>query len=73
MYRKQINNYLQDKDDIVGSNSNSEYIDIDEVRNVLDDIESRIEEIKDILDPIQGLSEIDEAKDLLKSLKDDLY
>ena len=73
MYRKQINNYLQDKDDIVGNNSNSIYIDIDEVKNVLDDIESRVEEIKDILDTIQGLSEIDEAKDLLKSLKNDLY
>lgn len=73
MYRKQIDNYIQDKDDIMGDNSNSEYIDIDEVRNVMDDIESRVEEIKDILDPIQGLSEIDEAKDLLKSLKDDLY
>jgi len=73
MYRKQINNYLQDKDDIVGNNSNSTYIDIDEVKNVLDDIESRVEEIKDILDTIQGLSEIDETKDLLKSLKNDLY
>lgn len=38
------------------------------VRNVIDDIESDVNEIRDLLDDIKGLTEIDEIKDKISSL-----
>lgn len=43
------------------------------VKSVIDDIESDVNEIRDILDDIKGLSEIDEAKEKISSLSIKLY
>lgn len=43
------------------------------VKSVIDDIESDVNEIRDILDDIKGLSEIDEAKEKISSLSMKLY
>lgn len=43
------------------------------VKSVIDDIESDVNEIRDILDDIKGLSEIDEAKEKISSLSMNLY
>lgn len=43
------------------------------VRNVIDDIESDVNEIRDLLDDIKGLTEIDEIKDKISSLSMKLY
>ena len=43
------------------------------VKSVIDDIESDVNEIRDILDGIKGLSEIDEAKEKISSLSMKLY
>lgn len=43
------------------------------VENVIDDIESDVNEIRDMLDDIKGLSEIDEIKEKISSLSQKLY
>jgi len=43
------------------------------VKNVIDDIETDVNEIRDMLDDIKGLSEIDEVKEKISSLSMKLY
>lgn len=43
------------------------------VKSVIDDIESDVNEIRDMLDCVKGLSEIDEAKEKISSLSMKLY
>lgn len=43
------------------------------VESVIDDIESDVNEIRDLLDEIKGLTEIDEIKDKVSSLSRKLY
>lgn len=43
------------------------------VKSVIDDIESNVNEIRDLLDDIKGLTEIDEVKDKISSLSQKLY
>lgn len=43
------------------------------VKSVIDNIESDVNEIRDILDGIKRLSEIDEAKEKISSLSMKLY
>lgn len=43
------------------------------VKSVIDDIESDVNEIRDLLDDIKGLTEIDEIKDKISSLSQKLY
>lgn len=43
------------------------------VKSAIDNIESDVNEIRDMLDEIKGLSEIDEAKEKISSLSMKLY
>ena len=43
------------------------------VKSVIDDIESDVHEIRDMLDGIKGLSEIEEIKDRINELSEKLY
>lgn len=43
------------------------------VKSVIDDIESDVNEIRDMLDGIKGLSEIEEIKDRINELSEKLY
>ena len=43
------------------------------VKSVIDDIESDVNEIRDLLDDIKGLSEIDKLKEKISSLSEKLY
>lgn len=70
MYRKQLEDYAYTKDEL---ENNEYYIEESEVKGILDNIETRVNKIEEILNPIKGLTEIDEAKDLLVSLSKDLY
>jgi len=70
-YRKDIENNLYTKEESI--EYNFIYVTKDETINILDEIESRVNEIKDMLEPIEGLSEIDNVKLLLRGLSRDLY
>ncbi len=43
------------------------------VKSVIDDIESDVNEIEDLLDEIKGLTEIDEVKEKVSALSEKLY
>lgn len=43
------------------------------VKSVIDDIESDVNEIRDLLDEIKGLTEIDEIKEKVSILSERLY
>jgi len=43
------------------------------VKSVIDDIESDVNEIRDLLDEINGLTEIDEVKEKISVLSEKLY
>lgn len=43
------------------------------VKSVIDDIESDVNEIRDMLDDIKGLSEVEEIKDRINELSEKLY
>lgn len=43
------------------------------VKEVLDKIEGNINDVKDLLNNIKGLSEVDEIKDLINELSEKLY
>ncbi len=43
------------------------------VKGVIDDIESDVNEIEDLLDEIKGLTEIDEVKEKVSALSEKLY
>jgi hypothetical protein len=45
----------------------------EDVRNMLDEIERRVDDIRDMLVKISGLSEIEDVKEKLNSLSNDLY
>ena len=49
------------------------FIDESELKNILDDIESRIKDIDDLLEPIEGLEEINEIKIKVQELVDMIY
>lgn len=44
-----------------------------DVGDILDDIEKQVKEIFDMLEPIKGLDLIDEIKNKVEKLVDDLY
>lgn len=71
-YRKHIDNNTFSSDDTMEFR-NLTYVDLDVVRDTLDDIENRVNGIKDMLKDIHGLNEIDNVKELVKDLTDDLY
>ena len=51
----------------------TEFITLSYARDILNNIESKVNEIRDILNRIKGLSEIDEVYELIDKLSNDLY
>lgn len=70
-YRNTLTNATYNNEE--AAEYNFTYVTKDEVINILDEIEFRVDDIKDALEGIKGLSEIDDVKELLKSLSNDLY
>ncbi len=60
-------NYYE-TDEIKETEVNQEYILKDDVRNILSLIEDGIYDIKNILDDIKGLTEIETAKNMIEEL-----
>jgi hypothetical protein len=54
-------------------NDKTKFIDEDDVIKMIDDFEMKIKEIDNLLDPIDGLSEIDEIKEKIRILIDLVY
>lgn len=72
-YRKELDDYTYTSEDTIEYSNNSLYIDRVEVMTMLDDIESRVNDIKNALEPIKGLTEIEDVKEMVESLSKDLY
>lgn len=70
-YRKDLENAVYESEE--AAEYKFTYVTKIEAINVLDEVEARVNEIKDMIDPIEGLSEIDNIKKLLESLSKDLY
>lgn len=73
MYRKELCNCTYSAEEAMEYNNNSLYVEKSEVINMIDNIESRVNDIKDALEPIKGLSEIEDIKDMIESLLKDLF
>jgi ABC-type Fe3+-hydroxamate transport system substrate-binding protein len=69
-YRKELDNYITD---IALEDVGSERIAPENAHEVLNHIEDRVNAIKDKLENIKGLTEIDEIYDMVNELSDDLY
>ena len=69
--RDEIDKHL--KKEYWGNKNCFDYLEVDEVYKILDDIESDVIDVYNILRNIEGLSEIDEAKKLLENLSLKLY
>jgi RNA processing factor Prp31 len=71
-YRNQITNdtVIAEQSDI---DNETDFMLVSDVESIIDDIEKRVNEIYEKLEPIQGLSKIDEIKRLIKDLSSDLY
>ena len=50
-----------------------EYVDLDTVKEIIDEIENQVNEILSKLEPIEGLNEIDEFKNMIDVLAKNLY
>jgi len=50
-----------------------EYVDLDTVKEIIDEIENQVNEILSKLEPIEGLNEIDEIKNMIDVLAKNLY
>lgn len=76
-FRKEFNEYtleeLKDNDNDFGFTLKELFISKDEVMSMLDSIENGVNIIKEGLEKIQGLSEIDEIYTMAKLLSDKLY
>ena len=70
-YRKRFNDniMLASEEDV----DKIEFVESDTVKEILDDIESEINDICNLLRPIDGLAEIDEIKDKVEELSNKLY
>lgn len=53
--------------------SKEDFIPESVIKSVIDNIESDVNEIRDMLDGISGLSEIDEIKKMVNELSEKLY
>jgi len=73
-YSKDLNLIEYTKEDLMEyENDNDTYIPKEYVLENLDEIRNRVNVIKEILEPIQGIEMIDDAKKLLELLSRDLY
>ena len=68
--RNKISNLMMDVDDVIKDES---YIEYNEVINIVDGIEDRINDIRNRLEPFTNLTEIKEIYDLITELSKDLY
>jgi hypothetical protein len=70
-YRKDIDRatVLAEESDV----DKTEFVLADDIKGVLDSIETRVDEIRDRLSNISGLTEIDEIYTLVDKLYSDLY
>jgi len=50
-----------------------EYVDLDTVKEIIDEIENQVNDIISKLEPIEGLNEINEVKDMIDKLAKNLY
>ena len=74
-FRKEFNTYtLQElKDNESGFTLKESFVHEDEVKSILDSIENGVNIIKEGLESIKGLSEIDDIYTIVKVLSDKLY
>jgi len=73
-YSKDLSLIEYSKEDLMEyENDNDTYIPKEYVLENLDEIENRVNAIKEILEPIKGIEMIDDAKNLLELLSRDLY
>jgi len=73
-YSKDLSLIEYTKEDLMEyENDNDIYIPKEYVLENLDEIKNRVNAIKEILEPIQGIEMIDDAKNLLELLFIDLY
>ena len=74
-FRKQFNTYTQNeiRDNEFGFTQNESFVPEDEVKSMLDSIESGMNIIKEGLENIKGLTEIDDIFNIVKVLSDKLY
>lgn len=50
-----------------------EYVELDSVKSIIDEIENQVNEILSKLEPIEGLSEINDIKNMIAILAKNLY
>ena len=68
-YRKEYSTYTyNDMSDYGYDDNKTNFVEENEIIKIIDDIESRIKDIEDLLKPIKGLSEIDEIKEKVEIL-----
>jgi len=74
-FRKEFNTYTLEelKDNESGFTLKESFIHEDDVDNMLDSIETGVNIIKEGLESIKGLSEIDDIYTIIKVLSDKLY
>ena len=73
-YSKDLSLIEYTKEDLMEyENDNDTYIPKEYVLENLDEIKNRVNAINEILEPIQGIEMIDDAKNLLELLFIDLY
>ena len=73
-YSKDLSLIEYTKEDLMEyENDNDTYIPKEYVLENLNEIRNRVNAIKEILEPIQGIEIIDDAKKLLELLSKDLY
>jgi len=73
-YSKDLSLIEYSKEDLMEyENDNDTYIPKEYVLENLDEIRNRVNAIKEILEPIQGIEIIDDTKNLLELLSRDLY
>jgi hypothetical protein len=73
-YRNNYNTFVYSEMlDYGFDNDKSKFIEEDEVIKMIDDFETKIKEIESLLDPIEGLSEIEDIKIKVKELVDLVY
>jgi len=70
-YRKKFNDSIAiaEETDV----DKTEFVEAVIVKEIIDEIESEVNDVVNMLKPINGLSEIDEIKDLLEELSNKLY
>lgn len=74
-FRKEFDEYTLEelKDNDIGFTLKESFIPKDDILYILDSIENDVNLIKDGLEKIQGLSEIDEIRTMIKLLSNKLY